>query len=141
MCQTYQSVFSTIMEKCTATCKNGKQCSYKARKMLDNKPVCLKHYKVLGECCICMENMESGSLLLDCGHMFHKHCLVTWTQHSETCPLCRMQMTPHNLVQINKQYVGLLAYMIFSIDPRHRLGMLTQIDDIITGSYLGAMQQ
>jgi len=39
-------------------------------------------------CVICLEKMDSGSLL-DCSHCFHTHCITNWLDISQHCPLCR----------------------------------------------------
>ena len=35
-------------------------------------------------CAICY---EAGEYQLDCGHIFHKRCIMQWKK--KTCPLCR----------------------------------------------------
>eukprot|EP01134_Creolimax_fragrantissima_P003492 CFRG3492T1 len=39
-------------------------------------------------CVICRENMESAKRL-PCGHIFHMHCLRSWLQRQQICPICR----------------------------------------------------
>jgi hypothetical protein len=45
------------------------------------------------ECSICLENLNEGktTIRLDCGHMFHKKCLLPWLSKNE-CPLCRSKI-------------------------------------------------
>ncbi|CAN0911729.1 E3 ubiquitin-protein ligase RDUF1 [Linum grandiflorum] len=48
------------------------------------------------DCCtICLEEMGSGevkAIKLDCKHIFHESCLVSWLRTSNCCPLCRFQI-------------------------------------------------
>lgn len=39
-------------------------------------------------CSICMES-EGGQIRLDCGHMFHKDCVLKWLKKNKSCPICR----------------------------------------------------
>lgn len=39
-------------------------------------------------CAICLQ-YDSDYQLNACGHMFHRHCILTWKKKSKTCPLCR----------------------------------------------------
>jgi hypothetical protein len=42
------------------------------------------------ECCICLENIVDGvSVVLKCGHIFHKDCIDTNKQTSMDCPMCK----------------------------------------------------
>ena len=43
-----------------------------------------------GECAVCMEDMllDHGRLALDCGHLFHRHCVLKWLEKESKCPLC-----------------------------------------------------
>ncbi|CAN1171499.1 E3 ubiquitin-protein ligase RING1-like, partial [Linum perenne] len=54
------------------------------------------------DCCtICLEEMGSGEsrdgggmrvIKLECRHVFHESCLVSWIRTSNGCPLCRFQI-------------------------------------------------
>lgn len=48
----------------------------------------------LPNCIICISNIElnSDTLLLPCGHMFHEECIKTWLQKHNTCPVCRFEL-------------------------------------------------
>ena len=37
-------------------------------------------------CAVCLENVDSDDLTLNCGHVFHISCVMALAQ----CPLCRM---------------------------------------------------
>eukprot|EP00038_Savillea_parva_P010475 m.190618 g.190618 ORF g.190618 m.190618 type:complete len:329 (+) comp18071_c0_seq1:115-1101(+) len=43
------------------------------------------------ECGVCLSEQHVGDLaiLLDCGHAFHKACLVPWLKKNAICPSCR----------------------------------------------------
>lgn len=47
------------------------------------------------ECPICMEGMDETqvSAQLPCGHWFHGKCVHSWFQESDTCPMCRHQLS------------------------------------------------
>jgi hypothetical protein len=40
------------------------------------------------ECCICSEFYEDKHKL-QCGHIFHKDCILVWIKDHKSCPLCR----------------------------------------------------
>ena len=49
---------------------------------------------VIDDCCICMEKPTNENWTkINCGHMFHKNCLLQWInsgqENSKTCPICR----------------------------------------------------
>lgn len=39
-------------------------------------------------CIICRDEMEVGKKL-PCGHILHQHCLRSWLERQQVCPLCR----------------------------------------------------
>jgi hypothetical protein len=126
---------------CSAVCKNGQPCACKARRMLNNSPVCMRHYKVEDDCSICLQKMSGGTMLLECGHTFHKGCLETWAQQqqqNETCPLCRKPLEPRALVQLNRHYIGMMTYMLFSLEPGRRNIVIGAMDDMIIAEYMQA---
>lgn len=45
-------------------------------------------------CSICYDLISSESILLhlDCGHIYHDHCLTQWMKTSRTCPECRKRV-------------------------------------------------
>jgi len=49
----------------------------------------------IGECTVCQEYFKEGEkfVTLQCNptrpHKFHRHCIVPWLQHHDTCPTCR----------------------------------------------------
>ncbi|KAK7387502.1 hypothetical protein VNO78_28355 [Psophocarpus tetragonolobus] len=55
------------------------------------------------ECRVCLSEFQEGEKLrkLICQHTFHRDCLDKWLQlqqHWATCPLCRKQVVPHDVV-------------------------------------------
>jgi hypothetical protein len=43
------------------------------------------------ECSICLDSIRPGKYekRLICGHIFHKHCILSWFTIKFSCPLCR----------------------------------------------------
>jgi len=39
-------------------------------------------------CIVCREDMTTGKKL-SCGHILHLHCLRSWLERQQTCPICR----------------------------------------------------
>ncbi|KAJ6882539.1 hypothetical protein NC651_028966 [Populus alba x Populus x berolinensis] len=48
-----------------------------------------------GVCAVCMEEFESGveAARTPCSHVYHRHCITKWLQESNTCPLCRRELS------------------------------------------------
>jgi E3 ubiquitin-protein ligase synoviolin len=44
-------------------------------------------------CIICREEMTTAKKL-QCGHLFHVHCLRSWLERQHTCPTCRAFIVP-----------------------------------------------
>ena len=50
------------------------------------------------ECCICYEDVPENTYIarMDCGHIFHEHCLLRWIKSgclmSNNCPKCRCEI-------------------------------------------------
>ena len=46
--------------------------------------------KMNGNCVVCLNDFEANKYIvsLNCGHSFHKKCLIKWISRKETCPLC-----------------------------------------------------
>lgn len=47
------------------------------------------------DCSICLENFSVGQLAVrtPCSHMFHKKCIARWMIKSQSCPLCRADLS------------------------------------------------
>ena len=41
------------------------------------------------ECCICLDDLETDIVVLNCLHKFHYKCLLTSRRYTQECPLCR----------------------------------------------------
>lgn len=52
---------------------------------------------MVNECSICLNNMEHEHVL-ECKHAYHFHCLVSWVQKANTCPLCRNKVHSRDIV-------------------------------------------
>jgi hypothetical protein len=48
-------------------------------------------------CPICLEEMKEDLVILECGHLFHKTCQDRWMQSSNSCSVCRGQVTQEPL--------------------------------------------
>mmetsp|Transcript_65573 Transcript_65573/g.58847 ORF Transcript_65573/g.58847 Transcript_65573/m.58847 type:complete len:468 (-) Transcript_65573:197-1600(-) len=46
------------------------------------------------ECAVCMDDLAKGDEMgqLECGHTFHKDCIVEWLDTEPSCPMCRVSM-------------------------------------------------
>ncbi|XP_020220554.1 E3 ubiquitin-protein ligase RHA2B [Cajanus cajan] len=59
------------------------------------------------ECRVCLSQFQEGEKLrkLKCQHTFHRDCLDTWLQqYKATCPLCRKQVLPEDVVFKHRQH-------------------------------------
>ncbi|KAH0948988.1 hypothetical protein HN011_005981 [Eciton burchellii] len=52
-------------------------------------------------CPICQECIPlDGLFSTSCGHLFHRHCLISWLERSTTCPKCRKQLARNSVHRI-----------------------------------------
>ena len=44
----------------------------------------------LNECLICLESFKDKETVirLKCNHYYHTHCIYTWFEKKQTCPIC-----------------------------------------------------
>jgi|GEM_PF-7130568 len=60
------------------------------------------------ECTICQNaarfrDVDGQFVQTPCGHIFHRHCIVTWFRNHNTCPICRRQnLTVDNLTPVDR---------------------------------------
>jgi len=40
-------------------------------------------------CAVCQDTVASGTRLRQCGHVFHRGCIMNWFEMSSRCPVCR----------------------------------------------------
>ncbi|KAK4785408.1 hypothetical protein SAY86_002097 [Trapa natans] len=56
-------------------------------------------------CSVCMEGfrVDSGRRI-PCGHVYHADCITTWLSLGDSCPLCRLKVSPETkeTVRINE---------------------------------------
>ena len=43
-------------------------------------------------CAICLESFDKKCRQLNCGHVFHLHCIQQWIEKEKTCPTCRFDL-------------------------------------------------
>ena len=42
----------------------------------------------LDPCCICLSE-DTRCVQTECGHVYHRACILKWLDESTTCPICR----------------------------------------------------
>jgi Ring finger domain len=63
------------------------------------------------ECCICFDRLSASEQPSHCGHTFHAGCLSDWRALSDTCPVCRAQLSgshQHAAVRSSAPLSGIL---------------------------------
>lgn len=58
------------------------------------------------DCAVCLNKFESSEilrLLPKCKHAFHVECVDTWLDAHSTCPLCRYQVDPEDILLISHE--------------------------------------
>lgn len=58
------------------------------------------------ECAVCLNKFEPSEilrLLPKCKHAFHVECVDTWLDAHSTCPLCRYQVDPEDILLISHE--------------------------------------
>ncbi|MCD7457054.1 hypothetical protein HAX54_033971 [Datura stramonium] len=58
------------------------------------------------ECAVCLNKFEHSEilrLLPKCKHAFHVECVDTWLDAHSTCPLCRYQVDPEDILLISHE--------------------------------------
>lgn len=51
-------------------------------------------------CSICLEEYNKKDVIwkIQCGHIYHKKCIIEWTDKKLICPLCRENLTNQLLI-------------------------------------------
>ena len=65
------------------------------------------------ECCICIQDLKTDIIKLNCNHCFHGKCIESWQQRNNHCPLCRTF-----IVKVTKNYNKFeikVAFLIISL--------------------------
>ena len=68
----------------------------------NSKPIPEKYLKLLGDqanettppevqCCICLDAVNTPTLMSDCEHVFCWVCIDQWTKQANNCPACRKE--------------------------------------------------
>ena len=64
-----------------------------------------------GECSICRENLggpySHAPVSLQCGHVFGRWCIATWSERSATCPECRQEFSSQELTMPANQELAM----------------------------------
>lgn len=60
------------------------------------------------ECPICLDLIETNDYQTDCKHVFHRHCIIEWSDKKRefTCPLCRKMNRRNNEISIHEIKIG-----------------------------------
>jgi hypothetical protein len=53
------------------------------------------------DCPVCLCPHDSGSATLAwCKHKFHRDCILTWFKDNNTCPMCRCDLSPSTVINV-----------------------------------------
>ena len=83
------------------TCCNGvttrnEQCKKAGKWNVNDKWYCSFHISKKKEMCsICLNHIIKAQYV-NCGHYFHKKCITKWMKINNTCPVCRIQFSRIN---------------------------------------------
>ncbi len=132
---------TSALLSCSAICKkSGNRCCNSAKVELSGQYYCKIHCRDKNarliaashstrepDCCsICLSTIiPKTQMILGCGHIFHKDCLVGWIQQDkDTCPMCRQPMDVNSLIILHKSMLEYIGRMVFSLRDSHRELML-----------------
>lgn len=104
---------------CKALTTKRKQCKCKPK---NGNDFCRFHLTKF-ECSICLYTKpDDEKITTPCGHCFCKHCLDTWTECNNTCPICR-QTIKESLLETYKLHfkeppdIDVLLHLINCLIP------------------------
>lgn len=72
--------------------------------------VCFPNYKIKykriksglegATCPICLDDYKKNDIIwqIECGHIYHKFCIIEWTDNNLNCPLCRETLSNQLLI-------------------------------------------
>jgi len=63
------------------------------------------------ECCICLDELETDIVVLNCLHKIHYKCLLKSRRYTEECPLCRSSIDIVGYVDSGYDVKGNIIYM------------------------------
>lgn len=69
--------------------KNAKNTNEKTKKEKYQSFILNKDFES-NECIICLENITKDEevTIIECGHLYHKNCLMEWFKKKKICPKC-----------------------------------------------------
>ena len=68
------------------------------------------------KCSICIQDFDKNTVVLECGHLFHFNCLITWSKNNTTCPLCRRNISIKSNYSLERKIkIGDLIPIIYII--------------------------
>lgn len=88
-------------------------------------------------CSICLSEINTTEMILDCGHTFHRHCIEPWLQMNNICPNCRVPTNINNINDINDinnngtQYrisMSLIVLLFMCVEIIILYNLLTNVD-------------
>lgn len=81
------------MQRCHGLTKHGTKCKMSTK--------CRWH--IIETCPICFDEVSLRCLhKTECGHVYHKNCIIKWFETSDECPMCRHEETSDPLIQFKR---------------------------------------
>ncbi|KAL0207013.1 hypothetical protein P9112_012724 [Eukaryota sp. TZLM1-RC] len=61
---------------------------------LGNLPSIVLQSSAKEKCTVCIRALRKGqkAIELQCGHLYHKKCILPWLKSNGSCPLCKTQL-------------------------------------------------
>lgn len=90
------------------------------------------------ECTICLEDLDHTTtigLIKNCHHYYHDHCIIQWSNNSNSCPTCRKLFNSIDITRLDSESI------IRSIPVQDKLLPNAAIDDIPTEFIIPANSQ
>lgn len=82
-----------------------KDLSYRLNSLVERRDRLIESIKQVSKnnCFICLEILESATMVDCCKNMFCAECLLEWMKDSKTCPLCRKNIEASKLVTLGQK--------------------------------------